>query len=75
VSGFLLVAMHADLDNLPGEPRRTTRSAVFRGVLRVPGVQSVTDLEVISPDTLKEWCLSAEQSLALTRTRRKRKRE
>jgi hypothetical protein len=51
------------------------RHAVWQAVAGQEGVRSLTDLEVISPETLKDWCLPAEQSLAQTRTRRKRKSE
>ena len=51
------------------------RSAVWEAVVSQDGVASLTDLEVLSLETLKEWCLPAEQSLAQTRTGRKRKGE
>jgi len=51
------------------------RAAVWDELKAVDGVASITDLEVLSLETLKEWCLPAEQSLAQTRTGRKRKSE
>ena len=49
------------------------RNAVWRALADLDGVASVTDMEVFSLETLKQWCLPAEQSLAQTRTGRKRK--
>ena len=51
------------------------RAAVWSALAEQEGVASLTDMEVLSLETLKEWCLPADQSLAQTRTGRKRKSE
>lgn len=49
------------------------RDAVWRAIADLEGVACLDDMEVLSLETLKQWCLPAEQSLAQTRTGRKRK--
>jgi hypothetical protein len=51
------------------------RQAVWDEVKAVCGIASITDMEVLSEQTIREWCLPADQSLAQTRTRGKRKAE
>jgi hypothetical protein len=52
---WLLVETHPDLEQLPGEPRKTSRTAVFRGIVQVPGVARCVDPACVSRATLEEW--------------------
>ena len=57
MSRFLLVELHADLEQLPEVPPKTTRSAVFRGIVQVPGVKSVSDVEYVDRESLNKWLM------------------
>jgi hypothetical protein len=49
------------------------RKDVWNAIVAIAGVEALTDLEVITPHTLDEFLLPADQSLVPARTTRKRK--
>jgi hypothetical protein len=51
------------------------RGGLLRDIAAMTGVRQINDLEVLSLETIKEWCLPAEESLVKPRTHRKRKVE
>jgi hypothetical protein len=58
VSRFWLVELHEDL-----AAHSTTRTGVWCGIHGVNGVDKITDMEVISQETLNELLLAPEDSM------------
>lgn len=54
MSRFVLVELYEDLEDLPGEPRKTSRPSVFRGLKLVPGVKCVSDTDYVPRAELVE---------------------
>jgi hypothetical protein len=67
VSRFLLVVMEEDLAAL-----YTNHDGVLISIQCVNGVQSVTDLACLSPQTLEQWMLPRQLSL-VSAPKKKRK--
>ena len=58
MSRFWLVELHEDLAG-----HHTTRTGVWCGIHQVNGVDKITDMEVISQETLNELLLPSEESM------------
>lgn len=61
MSRYLIVELEPDLEHLPNVPLKVTRSAVFRGILQVPGVRSISDIAFVSRESMDAWLMPPEQ--------------